>query len=103
LAEQAEVILSRDDSTELQKRIDTLKFFAMSAEDDTVGMVGEQWILEGVANGKYHVIHRWCASTYNPAKRGLRPFLHLCEFLVAKSGLSNRPMNRDHELLPLAK
>ena len=102
LVEQREIILSRDDSTELQKRIDALKFFVMPTEDDTLGEDGEQWMLEGVANGKYHVIHRWCPG-YDPDKRGLKPFLHLCEFLVTKSGLSKRPMNRDHELLPLTK
>ena len=103
LDEQREIALSREDSTELKKRIGLLKFFEMPTEDDTSGTDGEQWILEGVANGKYHVIHRWCASAYDPGKRGLKSFLHLCEFLVTKSGLSKRPMNRDHELLPLAK
>lgn len=103
LAEQLEVTLSDDDSAELRKRINALKFFEMPTEDDTSGTDGEQWLLEGVANGKYHVTHRWCASAYDPDKRGLKPFLHLCEFLVTKSGLSKRPMNRDHELLPLAK
>lgn len=103
LDEQREITLSREDSAELQKRIDAMKFFVMPTEDDTSGNDGEQWILEGVANGKYHVIHRWCASGYEPDKRGLRNFLNLCEFLVTKSGLSKRPMNRDQELLPLTK
>jgi hypothetical protein len=103
LDEQREVALSHEDSDELQKRIAALKLFELTREEETVGSDGDEWVLEGVSSGKYHVIHRWCASRYNPGKRGLKPFVDLCDFLISKSGLSKRPTNRGLELLPETK
>src|SRR5262245_26151947 len=76
-----------------------MNLFQMPTDDGDRGLDGEQWIFEGVAGGKYHVIQRFCAS-YDPKKRGLEPFLALCKFLIDKSTLSERPKNGRHELIP---
>jgi hypothetical protein len=100
LAEQKEAKLSPNDSKTLDSLRSDLKFFQMPIDDHTRATDGEEWVLEGVNDGKYHVVQRWCASTCDPQKRGLDPFLALCRFLVDKSTLSERPKNRGHELIP---
>lgn len=100
LVEQKEVKLTADDSKTLESLIAALGLFQMPTEDDTNGRDGDEWILEGVAEGRYHVVARWCAGSHEPKKRGLEPFLALCSFLIDKSTLSERPRNRGHELLP---
>jgi len=35
----------------------------------------DEWIVEGVSQGKYHVAKRQCASDYDVRKRGLTAFL----------------------------
>ena len=100
LVEQKEVELTEVESMALESLIKELKFFRMSTDDETYGKDGDEWILEGVAEGKYHVVQRWCAAKYDPKKRGLEPFLALCKFLVDKSTLSERPKNKGREILP---
>jgi hypothetical protein len=51
-------------------------------------------VVEGVSQGKYHFVGRWCATDYNPKKRGLVNFDALCKFLVDKSKISARPTNK---------
>jgi hypothetical protein len=100
LTEKKDIKLSDADSKLFEKQLSRVHFFEMSTQDETQGMDGEQWILEGVADGKYHVVVRWCASDYDPQKRKLVQFLSLCSFLSDKSGLSRKPLNKGHELLP---
>jgi hypothetical protein len=100
LTEKKDIKLSDADSKLLEEHISRIHFFDMPTQDGPAGMDGEEWILEGVADGKYHVVVRWCASDYDPKKRKLVEFLTLCSFLSDKSGLSRKPMNKGHELLP---
>src|SRR5271155_5834386 len=79
-AEEKDVQLSEADSSTLESTIAQLKFFEMPTDEHLVGADGEEWILEGVAAGKYHVIHRWCASSHETQKRGLADFVALCKF-----------------------
>lgn len=99
LAEARDFDLSEDDSNVLQTLLQNLHFFEMSTNDDVMGFDGDEWILEGVAQGKYHLAERWCAPVYNPEKRRLTGFLALCKFLVDKSTLSERPKNKGHKLI----
>jgi len=71
----------------------------MSPERDLMGMDGDETVFEGVSGGKYHVINRWCATSYDPEKRGLLAFNRLCKFLIDKSKLSWRPRNKGHRLM----
>jgi hypothetical protein len=99
LVESKDVALGADDSKTLAVLIQNLNFFQMSTEDDVRGADGDEWILEGVSQGKYHVAARWCASSYDPRKRKLTAFLSLCKFLLNKSTLSERPRNKGHKLI----
>jgi hypothetical protein len=99
LVEAKDFELSADDSKALEQLIQNLSFFQLATDDGVLGADGDEWILEGVSQSKYHVAKRWCASSYNPNKRGLKPFLDLCRFLVNKSTLSEKPKNKGHKLI----
>lgn len=96
-----DVELDADDSKTLDALIQDLSFFHLPTDDDkgVIGFDGDEWIIEGVSQGKYHVVQRWCAADYNPEKRGLKPFLALCKFLIDESALSERPRNKGHKLI----
>lgn len=99
MVEAQDFDLSADDSNALGVLIQNLNFFQLSTNDDVRGFDGDEWILEGVSQGKYHLVHRWCAPFYNPKKRRLTAFLALCRFLVDKSTLCERPKNKGHKLI----
>jgi hypothetical protein len=99
LVESKDIALGEDDSKTLAVLIQNLNLFQMSTEDDVRGTDGDEWIIEGVSQGKYHVAVRWCAPSYDPRKRKLTAFLALCKFLVDKSTLSERPKNKGHKLI----
>ena len=99
LVESKDIALDAADSKALAGLIQNLVFFQMSTEDDVRGNDGDEWIIEGVSHGRYHVVVRWCASSYAPKKRELTAFLALCKFLFDKSTLSERPENKGHKLL----
>ena len=99
LVESKDIDLSADDSSSLEALIQNLNFFQLPTNDDVLGSDGDEWILEGVSQGKYHLVHRWCAPSYNPEKRRLTAFLSLCRFLTDKSTLSERPKNKGHKLI----
>jgi len=98
-AEAKDLELGAEDSKALDILIHNLDFFQMPTDDDVRGFDGDEWILEGISNGKYHVVQRWCAETYNPERRKLKPFLALVQFLLDESTLSERPTNRGHKLI----
>jgi hypothetical protein len=100
LVETKEGTLSAADSKTLDSLMADLKFSSMQTDDNIGGNDGDEWILEGVSAGKYHVITRWAASSEQTKERGLERFIELARFLVDKSGLSQRPQNRGEPLLP---
>jgi hypothetical protein len=89
LVEAKDIDLSTDDSNTLEALIQNLNFFQLSTNDDVRGFDGDEWILEGVSQGKYHLVQRWCAPSYDPKKRRLTAFLALCRFLLDKSTLQS--------------
>jgi len=94
LAETKEVQLSAEDTAKLNELLIEAKFFEMPTEENVRGFDGDETVFEGVSGGKYHVIRRWCATAYDPKKRGLLAFNRLCKFLIDKSKLSERPRNK---------
>lgn len=88
-----------DDSKTFGVLIQNLKFFAMPTEDGVRGFDGDESIIEGVSHGKYHVVGRWCASLYNPDKRGLNSFLAFSTFLIDKSTLSEKPRDKGQKII----
>ena len=99
LVETKDFDLSADVSRSLETLIQNLKFPQLSMTDKVRGFDGEEWVLEGVSEGKYHVVERWCATSYDPKKRGLTAFLALFRFLLDKSKLSERPANKGHKIM----
>ena len=99
LVEAKDIELGADDSKSLAVLIQNLNFFQLSTENDIYVHDGDEWIIEGVSQGKYHVVQRWCAPSYNPEKRKLTAFLALCKFLLDKSTLSERPRSKGRKLL----
>jgi hypothetical protein len=99
LVESKDVDLSADDSKALSDLIQGLGFFQLPMNDGVLEDDGDYWILEGVSQGNYHVALRWSAASYDPGKRGLKPFLALCRFLVDNSSLSERPKNKGHKII----
>jgi len=92
LVESKNAELSTEDSKTLERLIQKVSFFQLPTTDDDVsGHDGAEWIMEGVSQGKYHVVVRWCADSYDPEKRKLTAFLALCKFLLDKSTLSEGP------------
>jgi hypothetical protein len=99
LVEAKDFKLNADDSITLKRLLQNLNFFRLSKDDNVRGTDGDEWFLEGVSQGKHHIVQRWCASSCNPEKRGLKAFLNLCKFLVDKSTLSQRPRNKGRKLI----
>ena len=102
LVERKEFVLSEQESTEILVCLKSLNFFEMNTEDLPSGCDGEEWILEGVRDGKYHVVTRWSANApeFDPDKRGLQAFVKFCSLLVDQASLTQRPKNKGHELIP---
>lgn len=99
VAEKHEVTLTKDDTASLTALLNALRMFKRPTKDGHLGMDGDQWILEGVAGGRYHILNLWCAGA-EVKERGLEPFIAVCQFLISHSKLTQRPRNRDHDLLP---
>ena len=41
------------------ERLNQAGYWKLPTQDDTIGLDGARWILEGVRDGKYHVVDRW--------------------------------------------
>jgi hypothetical protein len=53
--------VSADEVSEFLNRINRAHFWDLSTEESQQpGLDGAEWILEGVQNGRYHVVVRWC-------------------------------------------
>ncbi|MCL2772057.1 MAG: copper amine oxidase N-terminal domain-containing protein [Oscillospiraceae bacterium] len=58
--------LSSDEVEKLQDMIKKYRFWGIPKEDKIMGLDGFDWIIEGVTNGKYHIVTRW-VPYYNDA------------------------------------
>lgn len=99
LVEEKDFDLTQADSQVLDDLIQKVNLYEMSSSDAFIGVDGDEWVIEGVSQGKYHFVERWCATEYGPEKRGLANFDAFCKFLVDKSKLSARPTNKGHKLI----
>ncbi len=99
LVESKNSELSVEDSKTLEQLIHNVSFFQLPTDDGVLGHDGDEWIIEGVSQGKYHVVVRWCADSYDPEKRKLTAFLALCKFLLDKAALSEKPKNKGQKLI----
>lgn len=91
--------LGNSDSDALDLLLQNVRLSEMPTRDEVRGFDGDEWVLEGVSHGNYHVVTRWCATSYDPKKRSLANFLALFRFLLDKSALSRRPTNKGDKLM----
>jgi len=72
--------LKRNDVEYLLARLDELEFWqlpSIEVEPNEIRLDGAQWILEGVREGKYHVVDRWSPETPRGKAFGLMFLLDL--------------------------
>jgi hypothetical protein len=91
LVETKDIELDGEESKTLAVLIHNLDFFQMPSDDDVFGDDGDEWIIEAVSQGKYHVAQRYCPDSSEPEKRKLTTFLALCRFLLDKSTILEQP------------
>lgn len=48
---------------DFRKKIESIGFWDMKTRTSIFGMDGERWIMEGIRNGKYHIVDRWTTDT----------------------------------------
>jgi hypothetical protein len=90
ITNQSHTVMGKKDSDALRKMIAKVELFKMRKTDDTRGCDGEEWVLEGVANGKYCAVTRWCPVDYDTRKRGLNAFVTLCRRLLGLASEKNK-------------
>lgn len=59
------VTLPADGAQKFFTAMDQAHFWSMPTESPSHGLDGAEWILEGVQDGKYHMVHRWCPGEYD--------------------------------------
>jgi len=68
-----------------RRAIDTADFWNMPTEDNPlIGLDGSQWVIEGVREGRYHIVDRW-----TPTHGG---YYELGKYLLALSGRSKESL-----------
>ena len=81
IAEQHEVKVSPESVAEFERLLAKFDFWNVPTElqrADSIGCDGAQWILEGVREGRYHVVDRWSP--------GRGAYQRVALFLVVKLG-----------------
>ncbi len=59
LVRRDSVQLPRAAWEELQHELDTEEFWNLPRTSSRTGLDGDQWILEGIRSGRYHIVDRW--------------------------------------------
>jgi hypothetical protein len=72
--------LTAQEWTSLSSELRTLNFWSMPSKIADQGKDGAQWVLEGRAGGKYHVVNRWSPESGQ--------FRSLCLRLVKSAGFA---------------
>lgn len=76
-----------DDAAAYFQRANAAEFWSMPVQGRDLGLDGSEWILEGVRDGRYHVVDRW-----TPYATGRHPeFLELANELLRLGGLGPTP------------
>jgi len=95
LAVDTSTRLVRSDVDALRRLLGAARFWSLPskpAPDGTVGSDGAQWVMEGLAAGRYHVVDRWSPRADGPYAR----YRQLAEWLLARSGLASRSLVREY-------
>lgn len=67
------------------KHLERAHFWEMPTESQNRGFDGAEWILEGVHDGKYHIVVRWCPSLYEHSPEDAA-FAEAARFLFQLAG-----------------
>jgi hypothetical protein len=95
LARDTVITLSVTDGAEFERLLAAAHFWGLPtvpAPDGTVGLDGAQWVIEGLSDGRYHVVDRWTPDRNGPAA----DFRKLAEWLLAKSDLVAAELVREY-------
>lgn len=60
-------------------QLENENFWELPTKKETLGFDGAQWVIEGLQDGKYHLVDRWTPESGSIRKIGL--------FLLELSGL----------------
>lgn len=75
--------LSSSEVGELTRLLKAARFWSLPTRPASeAGEDGAQWVIEGLASGRYHVVDRWTPRTERDAR-----FRQLAEWMLARSGL----------------
>jgi hypothetical protein len=81
---RVERALSPAEQEELMAKLNGIRFWGMKTSIDDQGVDGASWILEGVRDGRYHVVDRWSPESGD--------YREACLFFLELAGLT--PSNR---------
>lgn len=90
LLQEKQRVLSAEESAKFLEKLKTLSFFEIPAKRDGLdefGMDGENWILEGIEQGKYHEVNRW-SPEHESRKREIQSYLDVCNLMVKWANLA---------------
>ena len=73
-----EIRIPRERFAEFERLIEEMDFFRLSATGSSWGFDGEEWILECVRDGEYHVANRWSPEEDDPTTAA---FAEACTWL----------------------
>ena len=78
--------VSQGQASEFLRQVDKAHFWEMPTESQYRGLDGAEWILEGVPEGKYHIVVRWCPDLYKHSPQDAA-FAEAARFLFQLTGL----------------
>jgi hypothetical protein len=79
LIENKSRILSKEQTNKFLDQVKDAGFWELPSYEENFGVDGSQWIIEGVKDGKYHVVDRW-----TPAKGPVRDLGAALAFTLAE-------------------
>lgn len=77
--------LTREQTNMFLARLGKDKFWELPSYENSGGNDGSQWIIEGVKDGKYHVVDRWTPNEGPVRELGLALALGLAELKIPKN------------------
>ncbi len=80
-------IVSKAEVQEVLNQLQSLKFWSMTTKEDSTGMDGAEWVLEGVKGGEYHVVDRWSPELYENRAASNKEFAILCRSFLKLAGV----------------
>ncbi len=77
LVEEETKAITNTERNTLQEKLNETVFWQMPTHEQSFGLDGEEWIVEGYKDKQYHFVTRW-----TPNYDGTNPYVELCEFFV---------------------